>query len=346
MADEIQQQQAAPEAAPQQQQQGEGEGSSPLQQAHDAKKSRSERAYEILQQGFEGEDGKVAVSGEQQQEDEEAPQQAEQETGNEERSQTFSEVYARSLELEQEVRQLRKQLKGREAAGSSSELQELARRDPAAALGQLGIGVDEALELLMLGGSDGGSTEPINNPALSTEHKTPAEVEELRQQLEELKGTIQSQNMQQLVHKAHGEIDAVASRAPDKWEFVKGLRNEGSYDLVLQTAVEIHNSSGETPSYEEVLDLVDKHLQESLEQDAARLSRFERIRSKFNGGTPEQQKQEAVREAVRAAAPSNGANGSRTTLSGSAGSTPVPTRALDKKARFNRMLEILSSKGD
>ncbi len=242
-----------------------------------------------------------------------------------------SKYYLRMLEVEKENRKLKQQLK---TNPNSSNLKEQAQKDPMAVLNGLGLDINQILDLWVDQQNTG---EPLQNAPTEQpevqEHQTPAEVLKLQQQLEALQKNIEAKEYSQQVNAEFSKLDAMILPSEDRWEAVRELRDEGSYDLVLETASELYKINNEIPTYEVVLDMVEEHLLDNLKQRWAKLEKVNKIKPKIEPIIKNPTNSESLKQKT-------------STLFDSSSSAPVSSNKNDEEARFNAALKALGGLGD
>lgn len=264
----------------------------------------------------------------------EAQQEPEQEPEQKEEKLNKTEYYARMVEKDKEIRQLKSKLKELES-GNTTDVRRLAQENPLKALDELGIGLEQILDAWVNDGSQ--TAEPANNFANKGD-----EVESIRRELEEFKQSQQQHQIQAQMNAEFNKIHEVASQNPEKWELVGALKDNGSYQLVFDTAVEMYKLNQEVPSYTDVLDAVEQHLEETYSQEFDRFQQLNKFKNRFNIQQERQQAQE--RQQVKPIESYNPAP--QPTLASSFSSdTPLP-RSLNEDERFDRALKLLDEKGD
>lgn len=233
-----------------------------------------------------------------------------------------SDYYAKLVEKDREIRNLKSQLKS-----TAPDYKSLAKEDPQRVLQELGIGMDQVID--MWAGKD--SAEPEEAQVQEN-----SEILQLRQELEQIKQERQQNHYNQAVNNELNKIySAVNASGEDRWELVKTTNN---YELVLDTAAEIYKLNPDSvPNYEDVLNAVENHLETHYGGLYEQLSKISKLQSKFSAkvGTPEKIQQEMKK------APIPGP-----TLSTSHSSdTPTP-RGFSEAERFERALQVLENSGD
>jgi hypothetical protein len=236
-----------------------------------------------------------------------------------------SEYYAKLVEKDKEIRQLRSQVKG------GPDYKSLAKENPIKVLQELGIGMDQVIEMWV----NGSQTQ---NSETTQEPKTNEEIAQLRQELNQIKQERQQMAMQQAYNNEIGKIyNIVNKEGEDKWELVKTTNN---YELVMETAIETYKlNPDETPDYESILDAVESHLEEHYGNIYQELSKINKLQSKF-AVKSEQKIPERVKVELNKA-PIPGPTLSTTHSS----DTPTP-RGFSEQERFQRALQVLEQSGD
>ena len=262
--------------------------------------------------------------------EEQAQKELEQQPGEDR-----SEYYARLVDKDREIRQLRSQLKG-----DQPDLRGIAQEDPMRALQELGLtpeqifeqwaGVDDGVEM-----DDEG--EPIQQQEMDPAYRQ--ELEVLKQELQQMKDERAQNATQSQIQNELYNINEMVSSEEGKWDIIKSTRDEGSLNLVLETAAEMYKLNQEIPDYVDVLDAVEEHLTEYYGAQYEKLSQLQKLQHKHGLSDKVEPKKELKQEMEKSPLP--GPTLSATTT----GDTPVP-RSLGEQERYQRALDMLNESGD
>lgn len=233
-----------------------------------------------------------------------------------------SDYYAKLVEKDKEIRQLKSQIKGNQV-----DYKDLAQKDPSRVLQELGIGIDQVIDLW--------ANQEAPQAEDAPEPKSNEELHQLKQELEQIKQERQQQQLQQALNNELNKIySKVNADGEDRWELVKTTNN---YELVLETAAEAYKANPDNPpEYDEVLTAVENYLEEHYGQMYEQLSKVNKLQSKFSVKAEPPVKEEAAKEPTPA---------SFTLSTSQSADTPAP-RGLNEQERFQRALQVLENSGD
>jgi hypothetical protein len=236
-------------------------------------------------------------------------------------------TWARLSERDKEIRQLRQKLKEQEKADS---LLDLAKTNPAKALQEMGIGIDQVLEIL------------ASQPAPARQEEQPgqtgdSEVAKLKQELESFKAEQQARSKQEIERREYEKIHTLATSDKDRWELIASLSDQGTYALVMDTAAEFWRTSGEIPEYADVLDTVEKHLEEEMVSRYERLGSLKKLQSRYQMSKITDKAKDVAKM------PPKAASQTLSTSFSSQGPQPMGNTEAD---RFARALDLLEKTGD
>jgi hypothetical protein len=246
------------------------------------------------------------------QEPEAPPADKEPETGDR------GELWHRLAERDREIRRLKQSAK--------SDVRELARTDPLAALRELGIGLDQAFDLLA------GQARPMEPEAPQDEG---SEVAKLRERLERFEQEQQRRAHEEVVSRERDKIRDLAAKDSERWELIHSLTSEGSIEKVLETAAEVYKLTGELPGYDVVMDTVEEDLEQVLSERYERMNKLRKLQAKFSMGKSMGEAKRLLEEPT-APAP---------TLSTGMAGGPAP-RSFTEQERMAKALALLEGKGD
>jgi hypothetical protein len=179
-----------------------------------------------------------------------------------------TQLWARLTQQDKELRELRRREKN---STSLEKLREVARRNPAKVLADLGMGIDQVIDALAQAG----------HPASGEREKpeqAPPEIEEVRRELAQIKEERRREREEAAAQAEIMRIDEAIRSNPDRWEVIHAQRNEGSYKLVLDTARDLIERLDEIPPAELVLDAVEEYLAGEARKRLARLSGLKKFR--------------------------------------------------------------------
>lgn len=233
-----------------------------------------------------------------------------------------SDYYAKLVEKDKEIRQLKSQIKGNQV-----DYKDLAQKDPSRVLQELGIGIDQVIDLW--------ANQEAPQAEDAPEPKSNEELHQLKQELEQIKQERQQQQLQQALNNELNKIySKVNADGEDRWELVKTTNN---YELVLETAAEVYKANPDNPpEYDEVLTAVENYLEEHYGQMYEQLSKVNKLQSKFSVKAEPPVKEGASKEPTPA---------SFTLSTSQSADTPAP-RGLNEQERFQRALQVLENSGD
>lgn len=247
---------------------------------------------------------------------------------------TKTEYYAKLAEADRRERLLRRDLKEREAKLAEAEkLHQLLRERPIDALQSAGIGLDRILEAYA--GDMGGTTQPAGDGQQPQAQETIPrallermdKLEKFYQEQQELK---QQNARQEIVRNEVKNIGDIVASNTDKYEYINATKDEGSLELVLQTAVAIYERDREQAPWSEVLELVENNLRQ---REVDRLKRLRNMSFLKSYLTSDENSVPSTSngDAKKAGKPSGEAKSSPTLSSGE--DTPTP-RELTDDERF------------
>ena len=260
---------------------------------------------------------------------EESIDETEEEAVEEEIKESKSEYYLKLLKVEKENRALKLKLKGE----GQPDLREIAKSDPLKALEGLGLDIDQIIDYWASQGVGDQPVLPEDVPQEEETPQTPQEVLELKKQLDDMKKNIEAKEYQAQLSNEMSKLDSMVLQNNERWEVIKELRSEGSYDLVMETAAELYKLNNEVPMYEDVLDVVEDYLLGSLQERWLKLEKVNKLKKKTEGNItkPDTTNKETKEQAK--------------SLFSTSATTPVPTEK-DSKARFDAALAMLDNLGD
>ncbi|MDH3600136.1 MAG: hypothetical protein OEU26_10910, partial [Candidatus Tectomicrobia bacterium] len=163
-----------------------------------------------------------------------------------------TEYYAKLAELDRQNRILRKQVKDREALPPQEDYAALAKEKPLEVMSKLGLDIDRILEAYA--GADQSA------PALDDASTVPPAIQAKLEKLEKLEKAVEelstartreteAQQVRREVRQLDAMVTAAEQAAPGKYEYISATKDEGSLNLVLQTAAAIYEKDGEIPKY-------------------------------------------------------------------------------------------------
>jgi hypothetical protein len=237
-----------------------------------------------------------------------------------------SDYYAKLVEKDREIRQLKSQLKGNESVDYKS----MAKENPVKVLEDLGINMDQVIDAWV--GDDSPSVEEGQEP------RSNDEISQLRQEIQALKEEREQSRIRQAwqreMQMVHGMVNA---EGEDRWELVKTTNN---YLLVMDTAREFFEEQGEAPQYEDVLNAVEKHLEERYGELYEKLSKISKLHNKMAVKIEETKPLEKIQQEVQ-----KPPTPSPTLSTAHSSDTPTP-RGFTEAERFERALQVLETSGD
>jgi len=197
--------------------------------------------------------------------------QTQEEAKEEPKEDSKSQFYAQLVQKDREIYQLKKALKEHQQ-NPQDNIKELAKKDPTAALKELGILPDDLLDIWSK------DSEPLEEKQDDPRFKKLEELETKIQQLEEEKKQkeLEGQYVQQLQW-----LDKVITDSGDKWELIGALKGEGSYQYVLQVAQHIFNDTGQIPQMDMILDHVEADLEEQYGNRVGQYLQINKIKSRL-----------------------------------------------------------------
>lgn len=210
--------------------------------------------------------------------EQEEPQEEklQEEPVEQEKKESKAEYYARLTELDRQNRELKQRLKQQR---STEDLSDLVKKDPKAVLQQLGLGLEDVLDLMVDSEVETDSSEKTTN-----ENPYIHEIKSLKEKLSTIERQQQeSQRTQQMQVEYKRISDIISADTENKWELVKSQGSAGLH-RVLQTAVEVYNETKEAPDYDLVLDAVEEHLYKQNMEAVEQLKSLSKFKSVFEGG--------------------------------------------------------------
>jgi len=171
-------------------------------------------------------------------------------------------LWARLTERDKEIRRLKQAAKG-------GDMRELAKSDPAKALAELGIGLEQALDILAA--QAGAAPQPSQD----------GEIGALRKEIEQLRSMQTEREQRDAMRAELASIAATVEKGGDRWELVHALQ---AHEQVLQHASAYYQDHGIVPKYEDVLDVVEEALEQEATAELERLSKISKLKGKLNIG--------------------------------------------------------------
>jgi hypothetical protein len=226
----------------------------------------------------------------------------------EEKVEDRSEYYAKLVEKDKEIRKLKSQLKG-------TDYKSLAKENPLKVLEELGIPMDRVLDA-WVGGEK--VEEPVN------------EIVELKKELDLIKKEREQTKLQAAYENEISTIKDIVGKDSDKWELIKTTNN---YELVLSTAQAYYNENGEVPAYGDVLDYVEKSLEEQYGPMIEKLLETKKFKGKSKKAD------DVITEMKKSPLPGP-------TLSNQHSSESATPKGYTEQERFQRALAVLENDGD
>lgn len=246
------------------------------------------------------------------------PEVQEQQEVQEQPKEDKGEYYAKLVEKDREITKLKNQLKNK-----SPDLKELVKEDPKKVISELGLSLDQVIDLLV--GGDEQQEPQVQEP------QTNDELAELKQEIERIKEEKKQQQYQMAYDNEIGKIKKIVE-TDDKWEFVKTTNN---FALVLETAAEMYKADPENPpEYNVVLDAVESYLEDHFGQMYEQLSKVSKLKSKFVKEEPQLENEENRNKGLGHTLPTSQSS-----------DTPTP-RSFSEQERINRALQVLENSGD
>lgn len=236
-----------------------------------------------------------------------------------------SEYYAKLVEKDREIRQLKEQLKG-------PDFRKMAQEDPKSVLQELGLSPSQLLDMWVGDEEQESQAEPTQEDVYKTQ------IEELRNELKALKDEQEQATFQEQINSRLKFLDETVKKDTDRWELINVLKDEGALQLVLETEAETWKLTSEYPDTEAVLDAVEQHLFEEYGNRYKQLSAINKLSHKHGLNEKQQEepkKQEEVDKQMSKSplpAPTLGATNNA--------ETPIP-RSLNEQERFSRALSKL-----
>jgi hypothetical protein len=232
-------------------------------------------------------------------------------------------LWSKLAERDKEIRKLK--------TSAKTDLREMVKTDPRAVLRELGIGLDQVFDLL----AGGPVSQETQQESQQEEHRGDDELSKLRSELEQFKAEQAARAHEEVVRGEHYKIHRIAESDKERWELVNSLIDEGSVQLVLDTASETFKLTQELPKYDEVMDTVEKYLEEDFAKRYEKLNSLKKVQSRFSMGQNKTKAQQLI-ESPAAAAP---------TLSTSMTGGPSP-RGVTEQERMQRALALIEKIGD
>lgn len=205
------------------------------------------------------------------QETQEQPQET-QEVQETQEEASVSEFYAKLVEKDKKIFQLEKALKAQQQSSPDVDLRELAKEEGGAfkVLTELGLSPESFIDAWVGNDREEDKTPTVEDPR----------VDRLEKELAEFKKREVEQAQAAEYHAQMAFVDDVIKKS-DRWEAIGALKEEGSYQYVIQVAQQAFNETGQVPDMELLLDHVESELEEHAEQKAGRYLGINKIKSKF-----------------------------------------------------------------